>query len=203
MKRLAFAVVLGVVAAGSQAAIVFDFEEFSPTAGGALTTLSSTKSGITMTVTRSGGGGFDIFDLSSNTFPVSWDNRALDPFANGAADFFVANFSTAINGVDVEMTDFGADADTLTLEAYSGANGTGTLLGTSTFDFGFASAPDYAAVSVLSNSPILSIRFRGGSNVAANSMYIDNIAIQPVPEPATLAALAAGVGLVLRRRRRA
>jgi hypothetical protein len=203
MKRLAFAVLIGVVAAGSQAAIVFDFEEFSPTSGGTLTTLSSTQSGITMTVTRSGGAGFDIANLPTGMFPVSWDTRALDPFANGSNDFFVANFSTAITGVDVEMTDFGADSDVMVLEAYSGANGTGSLLGTSTFTWGLNSSPNYAAVSISSTSPILSIRFRGGSTQGANSMYVDNIAIQPVPEPATLAALAAGVGLVLRRRRRA
>ncbi len=59
----------------------------------------------------------------------------VDPFFDTSASAFVANFSSSLSGFSFEFGDFDQDRDTLTLSAYSGLNGTGTLLGTVTVNW--------------------------------------------------------------------
>jgi hypothetical protein len=87
-------------------------------------------------------------------------------------------------------------AATGAIKAYSGLNGTGTLLGT--LDLG-ANSADYTAW----NKAVLSFSGTAKSfdlTGAANVVALDNIAA--VPEPTSLALMLAGASVLLARRRR-
>ena len=130
-----------------------------------------------MSLSRQGGSRFDIVDATSATFPSSFATRALDPFFDTSASAFVANFSASLSGFSLEFGDFDGDRDRLTLSAYSGLNGTGTLLGTVTVNWnGDFGAGDPAAIASLSGlSGIQSVVFIGGSSrFFPNSVYYDN-----------------------------
>src|SRR5262245_2101370 len=85
--------------------ITFDFENLAPnfvsppqtSRPGALTTLSISAGGVTMSITRPG----SAFDLASNTGsqggkPFFFGNISLDPFFDTSNTPFVVNFSTGI-----------------------------------------------------------------------------------------------------------
>lgn len=178
------------LAAPRASAITFDFENQVATATtGAYSTLALSNSGLTMTLSRQGGSKFDIIDSSGSNFPSSFATRALDPFFDTSASAFVANFSSTLSGFSLEFGDGGQDRDQLTLSAYSGLNGTGTLLGTVTVLWnGNFTTGDPAAVASLSGlSGIQSVVFIGGSRrFFPNSVYYDNFVAtldsQGVPE---------------------
>jgi len=203
----------GGLAGSSQAFSLFDFESNPATATysgstGGYTSLAQTNAGLTLTITRSTGNRFDVFDNTTMGggfhFPLTWQAHSLSPFfASGANDFFVGNFSSAVNAVELEGLDFSPDSDTLVMQVWSGLNGTGTLLSTVTNNWGTNVGPSYIAVGWNggTTSSAQSIVFRGGSTAAPQSMFIDNIAATAVPEPATMAALGMGVLALIRRRR--
>lgn len=176
------------------------------------TSLVLTSGGLTATLTRPGGA-FAITDLSfgvGDGVPVSWGTRTLDPFANTANLPFLLNFSQGITGLSIQMGDFGADDDVLLLQLFSGADATGTLLGTASIGLpGGGSAFSFQTPSVSSATPALSARFIGGSSSFPNSVFYDNItatfgATTATPEPATLALMASGligIGLIRRKKR--
>ncbi|MCB8933327.1 MAG: PEP-CTERM sorting domain-containing protein [Fimbriimonadaceae bacterium] len=200
--------------AGAHAYSLFDFESEAATSDigsgspGALTSVTMTDNGLTLELYREGGATFDIWDATSTEgfFPLTWETRVLDPFANLTTDdWFIGNFSSAVKQVEVEMTDFGSDEDELVMEVYSGLDATGTLIATKTLSWGGNSSPSYMALgwsSVFESGAARSIRFRGGVPDFPNSMYYDNIAATPVPEPASFAALLLGGAALLRRRNR-
>ncbi|MCB8933387.1 MAG: hypothetical protein M9921_11380 [Fimbriimonadaceae bacterium] len=171
---------------------------------GGLTSLVQTDSGLTLTISRSTGLTFGIQDVQG--FVPSWGNRALSPFANSSAnDYFVGNFSSAVSYVTLRGGDGGGDPDILELEAYSGLDGTGTLIDLDSADYGTNGFPADIGVSV-AGAGIQSIRFRGGSGhdpnwQYPNSMYIDNITTTPVPEPVTLGLGIGALAAAARRRR--
>jgi hypothetical protein len=169
-------------AAPRASAVTFNLEDQTATSSGATspgayTTLALNNSGLMMTLSRQGGSTFDIVDATSATFPSSFATRALDPFSDTSASGFVANFSASLSGFSLEFGDFDGDRDKLTLSAYSGLNGTGTLLGTVTVNWnGDFGAGDPAAIASLSGlSGIQSVVFIGGSSrFFPNSVYYDN-----------------------------
>lgn len=211
---------------------IFNFESPFPATAipgtgirtGAYTSLTFTLNGLTIDITRPGG----KFDLVQNTFfdatrdqtkPSAWGNKSLDPFNQQTqATPFVVNFSLSVDSVSVMMGDYGDDPnDMLVLKAYSGLNGTGTLLATATDTLpNGGTAFDYRTLSV-SSSGIKSITMIGGTQYFPNSVFYDNITVtftgggttdegQPgnIPEPSalTLAAIGlAGLLTVARRKR--
>ena len=168
--------------AARASAVTFNLEDQAATSAGgvspgALTALVLNNGGLTMSLSRQGGSTFDIVDATSATFPSSFGTRALDPFSDTSSSAFVANFSSSLSGFSLEFGDFDGDRDKLTLSAFSGLNGTGTLLGTVTVnwngDFGMGDAAKVASLSGLSG--IQSVVFIGGSkNAFPNSVFYDN-----------------------------
>jgi hypothetical protein len=189
--------------------VTFNFESLPVQSG--LGTLTLTGGGLTATLLQNR---FEISDLSASVpfgLPLSWGSRTLTVFDQPTADPFIMNFSQGIAGISVEMGDFGVDEDALVLQLFSGLNGTGTLLGTSSGTlpgggFGFTSLT--LAVNAM---PALSARFIGASG-GVQSVSYDNISVTfnpttvptGVPEPSTLVLMSSGllgVGFLKRRRR--
>lgn len=216
MKKFFVLGTLASLAAFSPAFSLYNFESLAMTSGavighpGAYTSVSQTDDGLTLMIYRSSQDGFDIYDNASIEqfsayFPLQWHSRCLDPFVDATLDdWFVGNFSQGVRAVEIEMTDFGGDGDTLQMDVWSGLDGTGNLLASRTLDWAASqSSPNWGAVGWNGpNSSARSITFRGGSVDFPNSMYIDNIAaLKVVPEPAGIATLAVGLAAVLRRRK--
>lgn len=200
------------------ATITFDLENQPGTSTqlGALTSLALTSSGLTMSLSRSG----TAFDVVNTTvlgpaFPAAFGTRSLSPFAAYESNTpFVANFSSAVTGFSFSYGDFAGDpitdTDVATIQAYSGLNGTGTLLATATNSYGTQVFPTFNTFGV-TGAGIQSVVFIGGSAAFPNSVYYDNFVVTTadvaaVPEPASLAlvsiaglAFAAGRKLVRKK----
>jgi hypothetical protein len=193
--------------------VTFTFETLATQSG--LTTLTLTGGGLTATLTRPGST-FGIIDLSAGAgfgVPASWGARSLD-FEDTGNTPFVLNFSQGISGLSIDMGRFGDAAEVLSLQLFSGLNGTGTLLGSSSIPL--AAGPNFFSLqtpSVTTATPALSARFIGGNSSLPNSVFYDNI-VATFNGPATTAAPETGrivlvvywlivVGAVRRRRRTA
>lgn len=185
----------------SATAATFNFEGTSLTTG--ITSLVQSDSGLTATFTRVGGLAFEIRDTGVGAF----GSRSLAAFNDTSAGAFIVNFSALVSGVTVSMGDFApSDSDTLSLVAYSGAGGTGSVLGSVTLPLiELGPAFNFLSLSVGSAS-IASITMNGGSAGFPNSVFYDNlIATTGVSTPDTgstvtlLFAAIAGLGLLRRR----
>ncbi len=185
---------------------IFDFESQAATgvSSGGLTTLSMTNTGLTMTITRPGGTAFDIVDnVAQPGKPGSWGNRSLSPFFNSSGGAFILDFSTGIDFFTAEAGDYGADSDTISIEAWSGLGGTGTLIAIAAPTYGTAAFPTIATGGGLIGGTALSIVLKGGSPGFEDSLFWDNIqATAAVPEPASFAILGVGALALLRRKRK-
>jgi hypothetical protein len=180
---------------------LFDFEGEATTGfAGGLTSLTMTQGFVTVTIVRSSGLGFDVQSLIAG--PASWGTRTLSPFAHGTTDdFFRVNFSTPVTGVSIQLGDFAADSDRAFLRAFSGLSGGGSLLDSTSLDYGLGSLPVDVGFLAVSGAGIRSIEFGGGSTDFPNSLYWDNLQLRgAVPSPA--AALPFALGLLAARRKR-
>jgi len=132
----------------------------------------------------------DFTYFSNAPSPLGVAYVQLDGVVNTAAYLNVAS------GVDHGLSFFYSGIDTATISAYSGLNGSGTLLGSITLA---ATGGDFSAwqQAVLSfGGTAQSFDLTGTNGVAA----LDNISA--VPEPSSIALLLAGVGALVAARRR-
>lgn len=200
-------------AALSAQASLFDFESstatfFSPpdfNRPGSYTSLSQTDGGLTLVLTRDNKTAFDVVD--NNNFqggkPASWGDHSLDPFFDAGSAGWIGNFSGLVSSVSLDWGDYGADDDTLTMNVYSGLNGTGTLLGS--VSGSITSLETFVGHLSIAAAGIQSFTLQGTSSAPGfdNSVFIDNISARPmgtVPGPAAAVSFAL---LALRRRRKA
>ncbi len=187
----------------AQAQSTFNFESDSLTFGGGLTSYTATDAGLTLTLTRSGSA-FDVSQVSVAAF----GQRTLDPFSNTGATSFLASFSSALSAFSIDFGDFGADSDAFMMTLFSGADGTGSVVGTVNVPYGTASLPGAVSTASFSGSSFQSVSFIAGSTAFPNSVYYDNLRATvagAVPEPGTWAMMLLGfgaMGLTLRRRSR-
>ena len=214
--------VVGVLAGAASAdSVLFDFES-EPVDGvtdGNLTELNifDSGSGLSVDISRSSGVGFDVINDtavdSRNSYPPSFGDQALSPFFEFATeDFFVANFSSVVSAVSIDAGDFAEDPDTITLQAFTGLNGTGSIVetdiqsftGNLTLSGNGDPANDPVTLSV-AGQDIRSITFVGfGGSQFPNSVFFDNLTVSTaVPEPATgtFLMLLSVTSLLVRRKR--
>lgn len=196
---MAFAIAV----AGVSTAATFDFE--SATAGN-YTTLSLTDGGVTASFSRSDSSDFSITndsDLTRN-FPAAWGNQALGGFVGGSATGITVDFDVDLLSASVDIGDFGFDSDSLSLVAYDGAGGTGSVVDTAGSAYSGDIEVDGSGVLLtVSGSGIKSIVMNGIGNGSVNSVYYDNLEVTAVPEPATLALLGLGALAAYRKRKSA
>ncbi len=114
---------------------------------GGHTSLVLSAGGVTVTITRENGTAFDLVDNDPDDGPNDnvflhgqqdksevFGKRSLDPFSNTSNNGFIFNFSDPIKVFGLIAGDYGFDADSLSLFAYSGANATGTIVAQDSFD---------------------------------------------------------------------
>lgn len=201
------ALAIAVSAFGLAQAQSFDFEGVPDSGGyavGGYTAVSMTSGSQTLVITRPGSA-FDVTDMSiySGT-PAGWGHRTLSPFFSTAGGPFMLNFSTGITSFSVEVGDFvPSDDDEAYFSAYTGADGTGSLLGTFTLSLpGSGSGFLYGTLSAGGSTPAMSVVMGGGSASYPDSLFWDNIMVTPVPEPASIAGFGlAGLMLLARRKK--
>jgi len=204
-------------ASSLQAGIVtFDFESTPATfisppdssRPGALTSLGLSSSGLTISISRTNSTHFDIVDNNGNQAgkSASFGNRSLDPFFSpGPNTGFIVNFSSALSAFQLSFGDYGQDAETLTLNAYSGLNGTGTVQSfvlASNDDSCGGGACTWTTTALSFFGTAQSVDF--GSN-SGQALYT-GIGVTPVPLPASGLLMlfgSAGLGLFRSRRRAA
>ncbi len=211
-----FMLVLAAATPASAQLAIFNFEGLAATytdppdgpRPGAITFLSQSNNGVTMDLSRTSGTGFDIVGNTGGQGgkPASWGLKSLDPFfASTTADTFLANFNTKLFKLSLDFGDYGADSDTGSITFYSGPNGTGSVVGTTSSFYGFSAFPTFNTMSFSSVDTFQSAKFVGGSSAFPNSVFYDNIQVSAVPEGDSLALLAAGLvpmSLLVSRKRK-
>lgn len=220
LRRYLFVAALGLVLPALAHAQLFNFEslpatfdsETMPDHPGVFSGMAMASGGLTIMISRENTDRFDTVNNATNTNgsqagkPASWGEISLDPFFSPGANGFIANFSIALSAFSFEWGDYSfPDIDTLTLNAWSGLNGTGTLLDTITVPQTDL-FPNFETAGV-SAFGIQSVTWNGTSDLpgADNSVFYDNFQATLVPEPSTFSTML-GAGLltiaVIRWRRR-
>jgi hypothetical protein len=180
---------LGTTCDGAQAPITFDFEEL---ASNPSTSFTSTKSGLTLTVTRHDNASMGMQD--QNFFiPTLTDfghrtivNLLGPPTATSSDAALVLNFSAPISSASISFGDVGDpfprdDDSPVVLTAFSGSNGTGSNLGSVSGLY-----PDSLGFGIQGNGAIrtLTVNAAGiqsltisSGGLSPGSLYYDNVVV--------------------------
>ncbi len=172
----------------------FDWETVAP---GTYSSVTMTNGGNSVTVSPIGATNPAILvsnpsvallgSLSGSAF------NAPVTFGNNRAQLW--DFVTALSSVTFVFGDNGGDDDgTVTIRAYDSAN---AFLGQGTKFYGFSSVGDGITLS-FANMDHFEFTTNGG---VAHSMSAEVKASTPVPEPASMCAIALGIAGIVRRRR--
>jgi hypothetical protein len=194
---------IGVPASGWADNITFNLESI---ATGTYTIVSETENGLTLTAHRADNDNFTIDNLSLVGGPPAFGNRSLGNFSGafGPGATLIFNFSAPIVSGSVSFGDFDVDDDSpVVLTGFSGLNGTGSNLGSSSvsypssLDFGVQGDAAIRTLTV-SVAGIQSLTISSGGPFPG-SLNFDNIVgvtpVAPVPEPASI--LLVGCGLLV------
>jgi hypothetical protein len=199
-----------IVHAGTTTA-VFDFEN-QPTSGAGLSTVMLANNGLSVTIDRAGQP-FNIADLSALGGTSAFGARTLAPTPPGVNSFNL-NFSQPVSSFSAQMGDFSSTlTDHLTMTAFSGLNGTGKNLGTSSSSLVLSDSSVLGFKTLgITGTGINSVQMIGGEAAGANSVFYDNLSATftpggnsssvPLPAAAFVAPLAAVVAWLAARKLR-
>ena len=170
---------------------VFDWENLGL---GNFASVSQTVSGITATGTGVGGT-VDVLDFGSFTNFSTFGTRSIVGGGNPRVAIRV-DFSIDLTLLTVQFGDIGVDDDgTVTVTAYNSSN---AVVDTNSMNYGLMERPASLTLSAQDISYFIGVS--GGP--FPNTLVWDNMRVTPVPEPATMIALLAGISALVARRRR-
>ncbi|MCE9558315.1 MAG: hypothetical protein K8R88_05140 [Armatimonadetes bacterium] len=203
-----FVVLSSLIGVGQSA--TFNFENLTPSYTGAgsrpgfYQSVSQTDSGVTLTVTRTQNTTFDVFGMTSND--GIGGHRWLDGFNVAPERPFVLDFSQPLSDFSLFIGQFTASGSrNATLKAYSGAGGTGVLLGEVSGEIPmFLSGVSSSLTGVQLTVAASGIRsVTATANSPFNNAFIDNGlgTVLVTPEPVSAISLLAGLLLCRGRRK--